>query len=289
MVWTKSARVVEWRTRSVAVDVGVDMLDRWRRHLSGRNASSLSFFGFLSIFPLLLVATTILGFVLQGNEDLQQRIVNGTFSNIPVIGQQLANDPTSLNGSVWVLVVGLATALWSATKAFVSLQQGLDDVWEIDVDDRPAMPVQRGRALLGILIVGVGQIGGLAISTVIDRAGLPNAGRILLFLVGYAVNVAILAFMYRFLTSASPSWRDVLPGALIAGVAVSLLQQFGTAIVRRITTNASDTYGQFALVLGLVTWLGLLSIATLMAAELNASLTAHRLRQDLSTAGVSKS
>ena len=78
------------------------------------------------------------------------------------------------------------------------------------------------------------------------------------------VNVVVIAFMYRFLTAASPTWTDVWPGALSAGIAFSLLQYFGAGIVKRITDNAGDTYGQFALVLGLVTWLGFLAISALM-------------------------
>ena len=150
------------------------MLDGWRRHQSGRNASLLSFFSFLSIFPLLLVATTILGFVLQNNEDLQQRIVDGALENIPVLGQQLADDPTSLEGNVWVLIVGLLTALWSATKAFVGFQVAQDDIWEIPIDDREGMHVQRGRAVLGLVIIGVSQIGSLALTAARARGRPPR-------------------------------------------------------------------------------------------------------------------
>jgi len=276
MAWQTSERVMAWRARSDVVDVVVDMLDGWRRHQSGRNASLLSFFSFLSIFPLLLVATTILGFVLQDNTDLQQRIVGGALDNIPVLGQQLADDPSSLDGSIWVLIVGLATALWSATKAFVGLQVALDDIWEVDIDAREPMPVQRGRAILGLVIVGVAQVATLATTAVVNAAELPGVSRVLLLVAGLAVNVAVIAFMYRFLTAASPTWIDVWPGSLSAGLAFSLLQYFGAGIVKRITDNASDTYGQFALVLGLVTWLGFLAISALMSAELNAAIVRRR-------------
>ena len=148
MPWTTSDRVMQLRQRHVAVDVFVDTLDGWRRHISGRNASVIAFFGFLSIFPLLLAATTILGFLLQNNQDLQQEIIDGALADIPVLGQQLEADPTSLNGSWWALIIGLSAALWSATKAFVALQGAQDDIWEVDVDHRDAMPKQRGKALL---------------------------------------------------------------------------------------------------------------------------------------------
>ena len=271
MPWTTSDRVVALRAKSGAVDVTVEMLDGWRRHLSGRNASLLSFFFFLSIFPLLLAATTLLGLILQDNPDLQQDIVDGALADIPVLGSQLQSDPASLDGNVFVLIFGLVLALWSATKAFVALQGALDDIWEIVVDDRPGMPVQRAKALLGVVILGIAQLASMTIAMVVNRANLHVAGDWALVVATVLINVAGLLLVYRYLTSAGPTWADVLPGAIAGGVAFTLIQQFGTRIVAQITENSSDTYGQFALVLGLVTWLGLLAISSLMAAEYNAA------------------
>lgn len=276
MPWTTSDRAMRLRGRHVTIDVFVDTLDGWRRHISGRNASVLAFFGFLSIFPLLLAATTILGFLLEGNEDLQQRIIDGALADIPVLGQQLEADPTSLDGNWWALIIGLGGALWSATKAFVALQRAQDDIWEVDIDHRDAMPKQRGKALLGMLFIGAAQVGGVVITTLVNAAGLPVGGRIALLAATVAINISVLAAMFRYLTAAEPTWRDVWPGAVIAGLLYSALQYFGTGIVRSITDNASDTYGQFALVLGLVTWLSLLSISSLMSAEFNAALVRRR-------------
>jgi membrane protein len=271
MPWTTSDRVVALRAKSGAVDVTVEMLDGWRRHLSGRSASLLSFFFFLSIFPLLLAATTVLGLVLQDNPDLQQDIVDGALADIPVLGSQLQSDPASLDGNVFVLIFGLVLALWSATKAVVALQGALDDIWEIDVDDRPGMPAQRAKALLGIVILGTAQLASMTIAIVVNRANLNVVGDWALVVATLLINVAGLLLVYRYLTSARSTWADVLPGAIAGGVAFTLIQHFGTRIVGQITENSSDTYGQFALVLGLVTWLGLLAISALMAAEFNAA------------------
>ena len=191
MPWTTSDTLMDLRSKHPSIEIGVDTLDGWRRHLSGRNASVLAFFGFVSIFPLLLAATTILGFVLQDNEELQQRIIDGALADIPVLGQQLQNDPTSLNGSVWALVIGLAGALWGATKAFAALQAALDDVWEVEVDHRASLPAQRAKALLGILIIGGAQIASIALATLVNAAGLPNAGRVVLTLANVAVNIGV--------------------------------------------------------------------------------------------------
>jgi YihY family inner membrane protein len=276
MPWTTSDKVMELRSRHPAIDVLVDTLDGWRRHISGRNASVLAFFGFLSIFPLMLAATTILGFVLEGNEELQQELIDGALADIPVLGEQLQNDPTSLTGNWWALIIGLGGALWSSTKALVGLQGALDDVWEVHVDQRDAMPKQRGKALLGLVFIGAAQVGTFAIATLVNAAGLPDVGRVALLLATALINIAVLAAMYRFLTAAEPTWDDVWPGALFAGIVFAVLQYFGTAIVDRIQEGASSTYGSFALVLGIVTWLSFLAIASLMGAEFNGARVRHR-------------
>ena len=276
MPWTTSDRVMQLRARHVAIDVFVDTLDGWRRHISGRNASVLAFFGFLSIFPLMLAATTILGFVLEGNKDLQDRIIDGALADIPVLGEQLQNDPASLTGNWWALIIGLGGALWASTKAFVALQGGLDDIWEVPVDHRDAMPKQRGKALLGLVFIGAAQVSSVAIAAVVNAAGLPTIGRIALLLATAVINIVVIAAMFRFLTAATPTWNDVWPGALTAGIAFSVLQYFGTAIVELLRENASSTYGNFAVVLGLVTWLSFLAISSLMSAEFNAALVRHR-------------
>lgn len=276
MAWQTSARVMKVRAKNHTIDVIVEMLDGWRRHLSGRNASLLSFFIFLSIFPLMLAATTILGLLLEGNDDLRQRIIDNVADNIPVIGSDIKSDPDALNGSIWIVIGGLLGAIWSSTKAFVGLQGALDDAWEVSVDDRPGMPVQRGRAIVGLLIIGTAQIGSIAITAIVNAAGLPGISQLLVALGTVVVNIAVMAAMYRFLTSASPSWRDVWPGAVMAGIIFSVLHYFGPRLIETVTENASDTYGTFAIVLGLITWLGFISIGLLMAAELNAAIVRRR-------------
>ncbi len=271
MPWHTSERVMAIRDRSRFVDVTVEMLDGWRRHLSGRNASLLAFFGFLSIFPLALAATTILGFVLEGDEDLQERVRDGALDEIPVLGESLADDPTALTGNWIALVVGLLGALWSSTKVFVGVHGALDDTWEVSVDLRAKTALVRGRALLGIVILGGAQVGSIVLAAVVNAIGLPLVGNLGLIAATVAVNIVALALMYRLLTSARPAWREIWLGAVIAGCVFAALQHFGTAIVTYLSESAGETYGTFALVLGLVTWLSFLSITALMCAELNAA------------------
>lgn len=278
MPWTTSDKVMELRERSQPFDLFAEMMDGWRRHLAGRNASLLAFFSFLSIFPLMLAAVTILGFVLEGDEEMQQRIIDSAASEIPVLGQTLADNPESIDGSLIALIIGLGGALWSSTKAFVGLQSALDDSWEVLVDDRDGLPIQRGRALIGLAVIAISQVGTMFIAGIVSAAGFPTISNLALIGVTVLINVLVIAAMYRFLTSYPASWADVWFGAVFAGVGYTILQHFGTNIVRRLADTDNEALATIHTILGLITWLGLIGITVIMCAELNAAR--HRLRTD---------
>ncbi len=280
MAWQTSDTVMKFRVRYRVVDVVVETLDGWRRHQSSKDAWLLAFFTFLSIFPLLLAAVTILGIVLQDNDDLRQRILNGAMAEIPVLGDDLQS-PDAISGGLWSVVLGLGGALWSSGKAFVGLQTALDDTWELPLDGRASMPAQRGRALLGVAIIGASQVGSIVIASIISEANLPVVSNIALVGATVVINIAVIAAMYRFLTSYETTWSDVWPGAIAAGIVFTLLQHFGTRLVQRFAGVEDPAGGDqarqtIALIIGLITWLSFIGIAVMMCAELNAAL--KRLR-----------
>jgi membrane protein len=250
-------------------------IEGYRRHRSGRNATIVAHFGFLSVFPLLLVATTILGFVLQNRPRLRATIIDSALAQLPFVGETIASDPSRLQGSVVVLVLGLGAALWAGMKAFVALQDALNDVSEVPLDDRPNLLVARLRALLGILIVGVAQVVTAGLTTLVGASGLFGLGKALLLIAALAVNVAVLAASFRWLCSAGRSWRAVVPGAVLGGALFSVLQVIGTVVVGRAVANATPAYGSFATVIGLFTWFGLHSSVAMWCAELNQTLRPH--------------
>ncbi len=278
MPWTTSDKVLELRERSHPFDLFAEMMDGWRRHLSGRNASLLAFFSFLSIFPLMLAAVSILGFVLDDNQDLQEKVINSAAAEIPVLGNELAQNTEAINGSILALVIGLGGALWASTKAFVGLQSALDDTWEVDVDDRDGLPVQRGKALLGIAIIAVSQVGTLVIAGVVRAAALDAFSNVALIAATVVVNIVVIASMYRLLTSYPTTWGDVWRGACFAGIVFSLLQHFGTLIVTQLARSDNQALGTINTILGLLAWLSLIGITVIMCAEFNAARL--RLRKD---------
>ncbi len=274
MRWTEHTRVRALRDRHRPVAITVHALDGFRKHRTGRNAALIAHFGFLSVFPLLLVFTTVLGFVLQSHPNLLEDIVDSALAQLPFVGEQIAADPSKLRGNALVLVLGLLVSLWSGMKAFVAVHGALDDIAEIGLDDRSNLFITRFRALLGMAYIGGAQVGAAILTSLATVTGLRIVGKVLLLIGTVAINAGVLALSYRWLRTTRPAWRTVAPGAIVGGVLFASLQLVGVAVVGRAIANASPVYGDFASVIGLLTWLSLHSVIALAGAELNAALIA---------------
>lgn len=266
------------RRRSKLGNTIVVTTQNFREHRTGRNAALIAHYGFLSVFPLLLVFTTVLGFLLQSRPKLRDEIIDSAFQRIPIIGEQVGSEPDKLKGNVLVLIFGLLVALWAGLRAFNVLQSALDDVAEVPLKQRRSMLRTRAQSLLGIVVVGGAQIATAILASLVAVSGVRVFHRVLLIAGAAAVNTFVIAASYRWLCVRNFGWRQVAPGAIIAGVLFVGLQLAGTVVVGRAIANASSVYGTFASVIGLVTWLGLHAFVALLGAEVNHVLPARRYR-----------
>ena len=274
--WTEIPQIRRARAKSRAADLVARTIEGYRQHRSGRNVALIAHFGFLSVFPLMVVFTTVLGFVLQDNKTLLDKIVDSALTQLPFIGQQLKTDPSQLQGDGLVLVIGLIVTLYAGLKAFVAIHRSLDDIDELPLDDRSNLVIVRLRAFFGILYVGGSQIVAAILAGLATIADTAAVSTVMLIIGTIAINAGVLALSYRWLRTKSPQWRDIAPGAIIGGVAFAVLQLVGVAIVGRAIARASPVYGDFAAVIGLLTWLSLHSMIAIVSAEVNAALCAMR-------------
>jgi YihY family inner membrane protein len=238
----------------------------------GNWAALVAYYGFFSIFPLLLAFTTILGFVVHGNADLRDRLVGSALANFPVIGTQIQENLGALTGSVLALVIGVVGAIWAGMGVILTLQSAMDDLWDVPRRSRPNFLKGRLRALLALVAFGLA----VAISAALGSLG--GGGSFGLVLRGLALlgtlvlNVAIFGAVYRYLTVADVTWRQVLPGAVTAAVGWMVLLAVGSWFVTHQVNGATDTYGTFAFVIGLLAWISLSAQLMLLAGELNVVL-----------------
>lgn len=239
----------------------------------GYLAALITYYGFLSIVPLLLLATASLGFLLQGNSELEQRILDSALSQFPVIGDQLSG-PAGLSGSTAAVVIGIVGSLYGALGVAQAAQNAMNVAWAVPRNRRPDPFRSRLRSSLLLLTAGLALVGTTVLSAVSTGAmSLGGALGVVLsvatMLVGITLNAAVFVFAFRLLTAAPLAVRDVLPGAIAAAVIWQLMQTVGVAYVNTVVTGASATNGVFALVLGLIAWIYVCSIALVMCVQVN--------------------
>jgi membrane protein len=234
---------------------------------AGNLAALMAYYAFFSIFPLLLVFTTILGFVLQGDTDLYNKVTDSVLAQFPVIGDQLHTH--ALSGKVSALVIGLLTSLWAGLGVTMAAQNAFDKIWAVPFKDRPNFIHSRLRGLLLLMCLGVMFLASAVATTLATEV----FGSALAKVGGYAITVAVNFGLYvaafRFLTAATVPTRSLWLGAAVGALFLTVMQFVGTIYVKHVVSHASNTYGTFATVIGLLVWLHLIAQLTLYAGELN--------------------
>ncbi|WP_197377222.1 YihY/virulence factor BrkB family protein [Mycolicibacterium baixiangningiae] len=235
----------------------------------GYLAALITYYAFVSLFPLLLLLTTVLGVLLVGRPELQQQVVEATVSQFPLIGQQLA-EPEKLSGGVAAIVIGILGALYGGSGVGQAIQNAMDSVWAVPRNKRPDPFRSRFRSLLLLLVLGTAAIAATVLSAfgrAVDDFG--AFGRSGILMATIAINTGICLVAFRMTTSRKLTYRQVLPGALAAAAVWQFLQWFGAGFIARIASSSSATNTVFALVLGLLAFLYLISVSLVLCAELN--------------------
>ena len=241
----------------------------------GKKAALLAHYGFLSLFPLLLVFLTLLGYALHDNEELQQRVVDTLARQFPVLGTQVEKSISTIQGSGVALVVGILGTLWGGLGITQSFQDAMNDIWNVPRRQRPNFWWRLARGLAALLLVA----GEVVAATVLAQEGIAGPGllgRADLLGGSFLLNLLLLLVMFQVLTGTRLRWRWLLPGAALGALGWSLLQTVGVQLVNHQLERANLLYGVFAVVLVLIGWLYLSTQLVLYAAEVNVVL-AQRL------------
>ncbi|HZP74434.1 MAG TPA: YhjD/YihY/BrkB family envelope integrity protein [Gaiellaceae bacterium] len=234
----------------------------------GYLAATIAYYGFFSIFPLLLVATTTLGFVLRGHPALESRIVGSALGQFPVIGHEL--HVRSLHGDAFALVFGIAAALWAGMGAVLAAENAMNQLWGVPFKHRPDFFRARARALVLLLLLG----GGVLAATALAGAGSVGASygvawKVASIIASVCLDFVVFWVALRLLTARSVSWSNLRGGAAAAALAYEALQLLGGYYVGHTLRHADSLYGTFGLVLGLLSFIYLAAHALLLAAEGN--------------------
>jgi membrane protein len=278
-------RVERARARWAAVDIAVGTFKRFSADDGSSYAAALTYYTFFSIFPLLVFGIAALGYLTFGNADLQNDILAAGLETVPMLRDALSPDglETIKERRQELALTGIVLALYSGSGAVVALEHALNKLWR--VSEEPKFVHKRLRSLVWLAILGVAALTSLALSAAARTlgsllGGLPGVGEALgiglLHAVGIAVGTLVFAAAFRVLPSTDLSWRDVLPGAVIAATAFEVLKSLGATYLQAGAASRNATFGSFATAAGLLVAAYLISQITLLSAEVNVVLAERR-------------
>jgi membrane protein len=236
-------------------------------------AALIAYYAFLSIFPLLMVAVTIVNIVVRNDPELRQRIVTEILGYVPVVGDSIQIGP--LPGSGVTIVVGLLVTLWAGLGVMRVIQVVSNDVWGVPTQDRLGFLTGRVRGTIMLVLFGGFFVAITVVSGFVTSTGGQVLDGAMVFLATVVLNVLLFLCGYRYLTDRHPTWREVWPGAVFAGLLWSALQAAGTYLVTRKAASASAVYGVFATVIGLLLWLQIGALFGILGVEINAVRAGH--------------
>lgn len=236
-------------------------------------AAILTYYSFIAIFPSMLMATSILGFVLQGDPSLQKDVLNSALSQFPVVGDQIGR-PGGLRGSTSAIIVGAVAALYGATGLGQAAQNAANVAWAIPRNSRANPFLSRARSLVFLAISGLGVLAISVATTVLAHPAAFNEDLQVIFgwlirIVGALVTFVIFCLIFWLLGAGSARWRSVLPGAATTALLWQVLQWAGGSYVTRVVARASHMNSVFAVVLGLVAFLFIASVMAVIGLEVN--------------------
>lgn len=238
-------------------------------------AALLTYYGFLSLFPLLLFLVATLSFVLHNNPHLQQMVFKSALSEFPVIGDQIGHNIHSFQGSGVAVAVGVAGSLYGALGVAQAAQHALNKIFAVPRHERPDPLRSRLKGLKFLLALAVGLGVTTALSLADSAASVfgtrPAVGvRVAAVVLAVLLNAALLLVSYRLLTRRRLPLRLLYGTALGGACAWQVLQWGGSYYVSHVLRGTTATYGLFGIVLGLLAWIYLGALVYLVTAEISA-------------------
>jgi membrane protein len=246
---------------------------------AGNLAALISYYAFAALFPLLLVLVTVLNIALANNPALQKTLINSALAQYPVIGPSIKASLGTIPGTGLPLVLGIILLLLGARGVAGAMQNAMCTVWGIPRAERPGFPVNQLWAMALVFTVAIGFVATTFLSGLAGGAGhvLSGAGAYVgTIVVSLILNIGMFWLGFRLATVFKIPWRQLRTGAIIAAVCWQILQVVGGYVISHQLHRASELYGTFGIVLGLLAWLFLQAEVTIFAAEADVVL-ARRL------------
>jgi uncharacterized BrkB/YihY/UPF0761 family membrane protein len=237
----------------------IAVIKKYDEDQGGRQAALLTYYSFLSLFPLLLVLTTITDTIIGKNDHIKNTIIKGLTNYFPLLGSQLETQVHRLHVYGFATVIGLLFTLYGTRGVANSFISGMQDMWRIPKEERLTFPKSFYKSIGIVLIGGSGLLAASIIASITSSAGHGWIFRLLSIL----INLILLTGLFTLLINVSlpkhVTLKEIRTGATVGAVALVILQLIGGLVLAHELKHLSALYSYFAVALGLIFWLYLQS------------------------------
>lgn len=268
-----------WRRRLPWLDHLIRAYSRYADQRGDNLAGAITFFGFLSFFPLIALVSAVVGYAAQVDVQVRTYVEQTLNELLPGLSGQLHLDQIHARSTG---VIGLIVLLFTGIGWIGVLREALQDMWMRPRGDRGNFALNKLNDVLVMIVLGVGLLASVALSSLASSAtasALSSAGadgtgasllvRLLAVLVAVAFDTVIFVLLFTRLSGSGEPWRRMVGGALFAAVGFELLKLVGAVLVSHTTSN--PVYGIFAVIVGLIVWINVVARFTLFAAAWTAT------------------
>lgn len=235
----------------------------------GYKSALVTYYGFLSLFPLLIVFTSLTQLVLKDNDALRARVSDSVTAYFPLLGSQLEQAMHSPRQTGVALAVSLLISVFAARGGASALQHTLSDMWHIPEFKNPGFFQHMARSFGIIVGGGLGLLTTTFLAGYLALLGRSAAVHVGVFVVSVLLLWATFIWVFRLAIATNKSIQDVALGALIAAVGIQVVQTLGTILLAHQLDNLDNAYGTFAAVLGILYWIYLQAQVILYSAEID--------------------
>lgn len=263
------ARLDTFQQRHKIIALPYAVIKKYGDDEAGYQAALIAYYGFLSLFPLLIVATAIVQMISQHDSNLRDHFLSSINYYFPALGSNLAESIKSPSKTGFALVIGLLITFYGAKGVADAIQHALNHVWGVPRHLRAGFPKSTLRSFSIIVFGGLGLLAASTITGYATGGSHPMPIRLLLWLSGFAVLYLVFWSVFTYGSSARKRPLANIPGAFWSAVGLTVLQSVGTYIISRQLKGQTGLNAQFAVVLAILFWMYLQAQVVLYAIELN--------------------
>ena len=251
------------RARWGWLDTALSVHERFGEIGGGPLSSSIALATFLSLFPLLLVTISVVGFVSSGNADFTSDVI----SELGLQGKAADAVETAIataeNSKRAASVIGLVGLLWAGLAVVGAMLAAFNAAWQV---------LGRGlldRAFALAWFVAAGSLFLVTFALGPALSWLPGALVPANLLLGLVLTTVLFCWTYSTLGNNSVGWRVHLPGALLVAVGFEILKAVGSVYLPRLISGSSALYGSIGVVFATLAWLAIYARLIVYGAALN--------------------